>query len=118
MAGMMSVFVASALAAAVPGGQPPKTTIMQALSGGMNIGIDDGATFHSSHFTEAAVGTVDVATKFEMTAAAASDDARCLDGSPGAYYFQPGNGTGTNKWYIHQVSVCPVVSTLSPLPSH
>jgi len=28
-------------------------------------------------------------------------DALCLDGSPGAFYFQPGTGNGTNKWYIH-----------------
>lgn len=23
------------------------------------------------------------------------------DGTPGAYYYQAGNGTGANKWYIH-----------------
>ena len=31
--------------------------------------------------------------------AAAKDMAVCLDGSPGAYYFRPGNQS--NKWYIH-----------------
>ena len=25
----------------------------------------------------------------------------CLDGSPGAYYFRAGSGTGTRKWYVH-----------------
>jgi len=27
--------------------------------------------------------------------------ARCLDGTPGAYYLRPGTGSGVNKWYIH-----------------
>lgn len=41
------------------------------------------------------------ATKFLMTDAAETHQAKCLDGSPGAYYFLAGNGTGANKWYIH-----------------
>jgi len=41
------------------------------------------------------------ATKFEMTEAAEKTGAKCLDGTPGAYYFQPGTGDGVNKWYIH-----------------
>ena len=36
-----------------------------------------------------------------MTDALAANGAACLDGSPGAYYHLPGNGTGANKWYIH-----------------
>jgi len=27
--------------------------------------------------------------------------AACLDGTPPAYYFSPGFGTGVNKWYVH-----------------
>jgi len=27
--------------------------------------------------------------------------ARCLDGTPAAYYFTPGTGSGVRKWYIH-----------------
>ena len=30
-----------------------------------------------------------------------STGARCLDGSPGAYYVRKGVGDGANKWYIH-----------------
>ena len=38
---------------------------------------------------------------YKMTDAVNATGARCLDGSPGAYYFQPGTGDGANKWYIH-----------------
>ena len=31
----------------------------------------------------------------------ASTGARCLDGTPGAYYIRKGVGSGANKWYIH-----------------
>jgi len=41
------------------------------------------------------------AQKYEMTAAAKSSGAVCLDGTPGAYYLQKGTGSGVNKWYIH-----------------
>ena len=41
------------------------------------------------------------ATKFLMTDAAGKHQATCLDGSPGAYYFQAGSGDGANKWYLH-----------------
>jgi hypothetical protein len=36
-----------------------------------------------------------------LTNAADQSDAKCLDGSPGAYYFRPGDGSGKNKWFIH-----------------
>jgi len=36
-----------------------------------------------------------------MTDAAKENNAVCLDGSPGAYYFLPGSGSGANKWYVH-----------------
>jgi len=36
-----------------------------------------------------------------MTEAAENDNARCLDGTPGVYYFSPGSGSGANKWYVH-----------------
>lgn len=35
-----------------------------------------------------------------LTEAAQKQGAMCLDGSPGAYYFSPGSGTGTDKWFI------------------
>lgn len=41
------------------------------------------------------------ATLYKMEDAVNSTGARCLDGSPGAYYFQAGSGSGTSKWYIH-----------------
>ena len=36
-----------------------------------------------------------------LSAAALSDGAVCLDGTPAFYYFRPGSGTGSNKWYLH-----------------
>ena len=30
-----------------------------------------------------------------------ANHARCLDGTPGAYYFRPGLGDGARSWYIH-----------------
>lgn len=33
--------------------------------------------------------------------AAKTKGAVCLDGTPGAYYFSPGSGEGSTKWYIH-----------------
>jgi hypothetical protein len=41
-----------------------------------------------------------------LTKAAQQDGAVCLDGSPGAYYIQRGNGTGVNKWYVHHQGTC------------
>ena len=55
--------------------------------------LEDGCT--------AGVGGGPNATKYLMTDALAANGAACLDGSPGAYYHLPGNGTGANKWYIH-----------------
>eukprot|EP01123_Difflugia_compressa_P012596 TRINITY_DN5452_c0_g1_i1.p1 TRINITY_DN5452_c0_g1~~TRINITY_DN5452_c0_g1_i1.p1 ORF type:complete len:374 (-),score=70.27 TRINITY_DN5452_c0_g1_i1:154-1275(-) len=36
-----------------------------------------------------------------MTEAASSNGAVCLDGSPGAYYFISGSGSGANKWFLY-----------------
>lgn len=36
-----------------------------------------------------------------LTGAVEALGAMCLDGSPAAYYIQPGSGDGVNKWYIH-----------------
>jgi len=36
-----------------------------------------------------------------LLSGAASSGAVCLDGTPGAYYFKPGTGSGMSKWYIH-----------------
>lgn len=41
------------------------------------------------------------AMKYEMTEAAKTFGAKCLDGTPGAYYFQKGSGSGADKWYVH-----------------
>ena len=37
----------------------------------------------------------------KLEAAVAATGARCLDGSPGAYYIRKGVGSGAKKWYIH-----------------
>eukprot|EP00658_Telonema_sp_P-2_P085068 TRINITY_DN9608_c0_g1_i7.p1 TRINITY_DN9608_c0_g1~~TRINITY_DN9608_c0_g1_i7.p1 ORF type:complete len:324 (+),score=62.71 TRINITY_DN9608_c0_g1_i7:193-1164(+) len=38
----------------------------------------------------------------KLTDALTQDDAKCLDGTPGFYYFRAGTGDGADKWYIHQ----------------
>jgi hypothetical protein len=40
------------------------------------------------------------AKKFQLDAAV-RDGAVCLDGTPPAYYFEPGLGAGKQRWYIH-----------------
>ena len=64
--------------------------------------LEDG----SASFYAASAAAVD--PRFNNTAGlnllteyVASTGAMCLDGSPGAYYFRPGFGNGTQKWYIH-----------------
>jgi hypothetical protein len=37
----------------------------------------------------------------KLTAAVTSHGARCLDGSPAAYYFTPGTGSGADKWVVY-----------------
>jgi len=39
--------------------------------------------------------------KILLTAAAQNDGAVCIDGTPSAYFYRPGTGSGANKWYIH-----------------
>lgn len=41
------------------------------------------------------------ATGYFLTEAAETNNARCLDGSPGLYYFRPGVDEGATKWLIH-----------------
>lgn len=36
-----------------------------------------------------------------LTDASEKTGAKCLDGTPGAYYWRPGSGDGMKKWYIH-----------------
>jgi len=40
---------------------------------------------------------------YRLTNYVESFGARCLDGTPGIYYLQPGSGNGTHKWYIHHM---------------
>eukprot|EP00463_Aulacantha_scolymantha_P000525 TRINITY_DN1319_c0_g2_i1.p1 TRINITY_DN1319_c0_g2~~TRINITY_DN1319_c0_g2_i1.p1 ORF type:complete len:383 (+),score=89.85 TRINITY_DN1319_c0_g2_i1:109-1257(+) len=60
-------------------------------------GLDDG--FEFMVWPDPSLGGP-VGKKFLMTDAV-KDGAMCLDGTPGAYYYSPSNGNGTNKWYIH-----------------
>lgn len=41
------------------------------------------------------------AVKVLLTDYAAKTGAKCLDGTPAAYYYRKGVGDGANKWYIH-----------------
>ena len=63
--------------------------------------LDDGsATFYD----DATLETRDVnstAFKVELSEYVQKTGARCLDGTPGVYYFRKGEGSGANKWYIH-----------------
>jgi hypothetical protein len=62
--------------------------------------IDDGYVPIPNVPAEA--GDTDLMTGYSLLDAAKTDNAVCLDGSPGMYYHRPGTGTGANKWYIHQ----------------
>ena len=55
----------------------------------------------------AGAGSCEVATSdphrmiaVRMTAAAATDNAVCLDGSAATFYYRAGTGTGGDKWYV------------------
>ena len=56
----------------------------------------------SEHFY-AAAPSYDNGTGYlvKLEDAATATGARCLDGSPAAYYIRKGTGSGANKWYIH-----------------
>ena len=62
--------------------------------------IDDG--FVPAANVDAVAGDPALMTGYSLTDAAKTDNAVCLDGSPGLYYHRPGTGDGANKWYIHQ----------------
>lgn len=62
-------------------------------------GLDDGLSNGWDWEPPIAVGGP-VGKKYLMEEGA-KNGAMCLDGTPGAYYHSPGNGNGTNKWYIH-----------------
>ena len=40
-------------------------------------------------------------TTMTLTKLNAATGALCLDGTPGAFYFRAGTGSGKAKWYIH-----------------
>jgi len=47
--------------------------------------------------------SVGEAPGYRLTNYVDSLGARCLDGTPGIYYHEPGTGSGKNKWYIHHM---------------
>jgi len=64
------------------------------------IGIMDG--YQPALNMEADFSDPALMTGYFLTEAFKTDDAKCLDGTPGLYYFRKGSGDGANKWYIHQ----------------
>merc|ERR1712166_1041455 len=64
------------------------------------IGIMDG--YQPAPNVEADASDPALMTGYSLTEAHRADGAKCLDGTPGLYYFRPGSGDGANKWYIHQ----------------
>jgi len=42
-----------------------------------------------------------VGTLFLMKEAVVTDNAVCLDGTPGGYYYSPGSGSGAAKWLVY-----------------
>ena len=59
--------------------------------------MDGSADFYARSISNR---SVDATTTMYMTLLN-EPNAVCLDGSPGAFYFRPGSGSGANKWYIH-----------------
>jgi len=79
-------------------------TLTRALLVGLSAGahaLDDG----SAAFYREAQGPSSLlnstAVKVLLTEYVATTGARCIDGSPAAYYIRHGVGEGVNKWYIH-----------------
>jgi hypothetical protein len=63
--------------------------------------LEDGsATFYRSSIAQS-TGDNSTAIRVLLKDAVANKGARCLDGSPAAFYFRKGVGSGANKWYIH-----------------
>ena len=62
--------------------------------------IDDG--YIPVPNVEAEAGDPALMTGYSLVDAAKTDNAVCLDGTPGLYYHRPGTSTGAKKWYIHQ----------------
>ncbi len=65
--------------------------------------LEDGsAEFYRASFADDSVPANSTASLTLLTDQAEESGARCLDGTPGAYYFREGSGDGARKWYIHQ----------------
>eukprot|EP00052_Salpingoeca_macrocollata_P021749 m.187067 g.187067 ORF g.187067 m.187067 type:complete len:401 (-) comp21615_c0_seq2:1536-2738(-) len=64
-------------------------------------GLDDKAPFKPETFAPTDAADPNFAEGFFLKDEAQSDGAVCLDGTPSAYYFKQGTGSGANKWYIH-----------------
>jgi len=63
--------------------------------------LEDGsAAFYASAFRPGSSSNGS-SVMVKLTDAVKLTGARCLDGSPGAYYIRKGTGSGVNKWYIH-----------------
>jgi hypothetical protein len=57
-----------------------------------------------------------LAQKIVLHDAAATKYARCLDGTPAAYYFSPGSADGANKWMIHHEGMLVLLCRRDSLP--
>ena len=77
---------------------PTLSAVMAHVLATLTLGFMDG----SEHFYASAPSyTNGTGGLVKLTDAVAATGARCLDGSPGAYYIRKGVGSGANKWYIH-----------------
>ena len=71
------------------------------LSIALAAGLEDGSAPFYAALTAAADVANSTGVLVKLEAAMETVGARCLDGTPGAYYIRKGAGTGANKWYIH-----------------
>ena len=75
-------------------------TLLKYAVASLAYDIDDG--YVPIPNVEAEAGDPTMMMGFSLVDAAKSDNALCLDGSPGLYYHRAGTGSGAAKWYIHQ----------------
>ena len=81
----------------------PRIALLVTLLFGNVHALDDGSAPFYESVTAADHSSAQNAMAFQvlLTSYVNTSGARCLDGSPGNYYFRQGTGDGALKWYIH-----------------
>merc|ERR1719313_2461657 len=93
--------LALGVAGLVAGSPPCKETLVEHEYGKDHDQFDDG-TCYTPALEVARDDPTFAQGYFLKDAAAGTEAAKCLDGTPAVYYHRKGTGTGANKWFLHQ----------------